>query len=123
VNPAAGATARIDIRTARRHATETEYAAWVKAFIPNQAARYERMASYRRFVRAWPDLEDWFRAPLLVRAGFTGAPLRATGRTGTFRLIADAEVRGWPREIERHQATQRRIKELLRDLDQKPGSG
>lgn len=42
------------------------------------------MASYRRFVRAWPDLEDWFQAPLLVRAGFTGAPLRATGRTGTF---------------------------------------
>ncbi len=84
MNPAAGATARIDIPTARRHATETEYAAWVKAFIPNQAARYERMASYRRFVRAWPDLEDWFRAPLLVRAGFTGAPLGATGRTGTF---------------------------------------
>lgn len=42
------------------------------------------MASYRRFVRAGSDLEDWFRAPLLVKAGFTSAPLRATGRTGTF---------------------------------------
>lgn len=32
-------------------------------------------------------------------------------------LITDAEVRGWPREVERHQATQRRIKKLLSDLD------
>lgn len=68
----------------RRHATEAEYAAWVKAFVPHYAARYERVASYRRFVQAWPDLEDWFQAPLLVRAGLTGGPLRATGRTGTF---------------------------------------
>ncbi|MEV8133523.1 tyrosine-type recombinase/integrase [Pseudarthrobacter oxydans] len=80
----AGATTRITTLTARRHATEAEYDAWVKAFIPHYAARYERMASYRRFVQAWPDLEDWFRAPLLVRAGFTGGPLRATGRTATF---------------------------------------
>lgn len=79
-----GATARTAVLRERRHATEAEYAAWVKAFIPHYAARYERMAAYRRFVQAWPDLEDWFRAPLLVRAGFTGGPLRATGRTGTF---------------------------------------
>lgn len=32
-------------------------------------------------------------------------------------LITDAEVRGWSREVERHQATQRRIKQLLSDLD------
>lgn len=81
---AAGATSRITAPTERRHATETEYGAWVKAFIPHYAARYERMAAYRRFVQNWPDLEDWFQAPLLVRAGFTGGPLRATGRTDTF---------------------------------------
>jgi integrase len=31
-------------------------------------------------------------------------------------LIADAGERGWEREIERHQATQRRIRQLLADL-------
>jgi hypothetical protein len=32
-------------------------------------------------------------------------------------LIADARERGWPREIERHQATKRRIQQLLTDLE------
>lgn len=80
----AGSNARLEVPRERHHATEAEYAAWVKAFIPHYAARYQRMAAYRRFVQTWPDLEDWFRAPLLVRAGFTGGPLRATGRTDTF---------------------------------------
>lgn len=80
----AGAVARAVIPSKRRHASEAEYKDWVNAFVPNQDAGYERLAAYRRFVRAWPDLEEWFDAPLLVRAGFTGAPLRATGRTGTF---------------------------------------
>lgn len=31
-------------------------------------------------------------------------------------LIEDAHVRDWPREVERHRATQKRIEELLRDL-------
>ncbi|BCW77868.1 tyrosine-type recombinase/integrase [Arthrobacter sp. NicSoilB11] len=84
MNAVRGAIARDDVPRERRHASEADYGAWVKAFIPHDAARYERMAAYRRFVQAWPDLEDWFRAPLLVRAGFTGGPLRATGRTGTF---------------------------------------
>ena len=35
-------------------------------------------------------------------------------------LIADARERGWEREIERHQATQRRIRQLLTELDE-PG--
>ncbi|MFJ5695104.1 tyrosine-type recombinase/integrase [Arthrobacter sp. NPDC093125] len=33
-------------------------------------------------------------------------------------LVIDAEVRGWPREVERHRATQRRITQLLRDLNE-----
>lgn len=32
-------------------------------------------------------------------------------------LITDAKVRSWPREVERHQATQRRIHQLLHDLE------
>ena len=35
-------------------------------------------------------------------------------------LIADARQRGWEREVERHQATQRRIHQLLADLKE-PG--
>ncbi|WP_277524382.1 tyrosine-type recombinase/integrase [Arthrobacter sp. ES3-54] len=37
-------------------------------------------------------------------------------------LITDAQIRGWPREVERHQATQRRIIQLLSDLDEQPDS-
>jgi integrase len=85
MSPGAGALERSARPSPRRHAAEAEYGAWVNAFVPNQAARYERMAAYRRFLLAWPDLEAWFEAPLLVRAGFTGGPLRwSTGRTGTF---------------------------------------
>ena len=36
------------------------------------------------------------------------------------QLIDDATDRGWPREIERHEATKRRIEQLLIDLDQQP---
>ena len=33
-------------------------------------------------------------------------------------LISDAQLRGWPREVERHQATQRRLNQLLADLNE-----
>ena len=42
--------------------------------------------------------------------------LRARFDTET-ELIADAEQRGWHREVERHQATQRRLQQLLAELD------
>ena len=32
------------------------------------------------------------------------------------QLIADAQQRGWQREVERHQATRRRLEQLLHDL-------
>ena len=38
------------------------------------------MCVYRRFTERWPDLEDWFAAPLPVRLGFTGPGLGAAGR-------------------------------------------
>ena len=34
------------------------------------------------------------------------------------QLIDDATARGWQREIERHTATQHRIQQLLRDLEE-----
>jgi integrase len=38
------------------------------------------MRAYRRFTECWPDLEDWFAAPLPVRLGFAGPGLNAAGR-------------------------------------------
>ncbi|WP_290515354.1 hypothetical protein [Aeromicrobium sp.] len=32
------------------------------------------------------------------------------------QLIDDATTRDWPREIERHEATKRRLEQLLHDL-------
>ena len=32
------------------------------------------------------------------------------------QAIDDATARGWPREIERHEATKRRLQQLLHDL-------
>jgi hypothetical protein len=32
------------------------------------------------------------------------------------QLVADAQQRGWQREVERHQATKRRLEQLLHDL-------
>jgi hypothetical protein len=31
-------------------------------------------------------------------------------------LVADAETRGWPREVERHRATAARLEQLLAEL-------
>lgn len=36
------------------------------------------------------------------------------------QLIADATARGWAREVERHEATKRRLAQLLADLDEDP---
>jgi len=69
----------------RRHASEEVYAAWVREFVPQPAARGERMSAYRRFVEQWPDLEDWFCAPLAERLGFTGHRVYANGRTAAHR--------------------------------------
>jgi integrase len=66
------------------HAAEADYQSWVAEHIPHQAARWERVRAYRRFVEAWPDLQAWFSAPLMERLGFVGGPFRANGRTDAF---------------------------------------
>jgi hypothetical protein len=56
------------------------------------------------------------RARLLTTSDY--AP-RLRARLGVEQqLIDDATVRGWPREIERHEATKRRVEQLLVDLVQ-----
>lgn len=37
-------------------------------------------------------------------------------------MVTDAQIRGRLREVERHQATQRRIRQLLSDLDEQADS-
>lgn len=66
------------------HAATAEYGAWVAEHILHEAARWERMRAYRRFVEAWPDLQAWFLAPLMDRLGFSGGAVRANGRTDAF---------------------------------------
>lgn len=72
-------------RQSRQHVDENEYHTWVKLHISQPPARYERMGAYRRFVERWPDLEDWFTAPLQVRLGFVGEGMRSNGRTDSHR--------------------------------------
>jgi hypothetical protein len=69
----------------RRHASEEEYRAWVWKYVPHEAARWERMRAYRRFVEQWPQLPAWIAAPLPVRLGFEGGRLFANGRTAAHR--------------------------------------
>jgi integrase len=50
------------------HAPRDEYFDWVRdVFAGTPASIKSRRYFYNRFVRHWPNLEDWFAAPLLVR--------------------------------------------------------
>lgn len=80
--PIAVAPPRLEGR--RVHARIEDYRSWLREYVPHEAARWERLRAYRRFTETWPDLEDWFAAPLPVRLGFTGGELR-TGRTQMHR--------------------------------------
>lgn len=88
----------------REHAGEREYRAWVDAHLPAAWARWERMRAYRRFTEHWPDLEDWFAAPLTERLGFTGTDLNAGGRGPGHHaagyLVYLSLVRGVPLDYE-----------------------
>lgn len=64
----------------RVHAGDAEYREWVKAHVPGEAARWERLRAYRRFVERWPDLEEFFAEPLAVRLGFVDPKLNCAGR-------------------------------------------
>ena len=52
----------------RCHAPRNEYFDWVRdVFAGTPSSIKSRRYFYNRFVRHWPNLEDWFAAPLLVR--------------------------------------------------------
>ena len=63
--------------TRRRHAERDEYFSWLTSVFGNSAPYpgidkripviKSRRYFYDRFVKHWPDLEDWFTEPLLVR--------------------------------------------------------
>lgn len=56
------------VDSGRRHASENEYAEFLRArSTPNTVVQMLRRR--RRFVRAYPDLEAWFAAPLAERVG------------------------------------------------------
>src|SRR6476660_9874236 len=86
-SPLMAAVAQVPPRPARPrvHAEIGDYRSWLREYVPHESARWERIRAYRRFTETWPDLEDWFAAPLPVRLGFTGVDLRCTGRTEMHR--------------------------------------
>lgn len=52
----------------REHAPREEYFAWAKeVFASAPKSVKSRRYFYDRFLKHWPDLEDWFAEPLLVR--------------------------------------------------------
>lgn len=108
-----------------RHAGEDEYRAWVCEYVPAQAARWERMCAYRRFVEQWPQLSDWFAAPLPVRLGFEGGRLFASGRTAAHRaagyIVYLALVRGVG--LDADYILGRKYARLLSDAGGRPGLG
>ena len=51
------------------HCSEEEYAAFVNALPLNRVYRRRKRLNRRQFVERWPDLNDWFAAPLVERIG------------------------------------------------------
>lgn len=67
----------------RRHAGRGEYFAWIDdVFEGRPKAARSRRDAYDRFVRCWPDLEEWFAEPLLVRLDLADRPWGSRRRTG-----------------------------------------
>jgi integrase len=119
------APAPAEARGVRRHANEEDYRAWVYQYVPHQATRWERLCAYRRFVEQWPDLRDWFAAPLPVRLGFEGGRIFATGRTAAHRaagyLVYLALVHGVG--LDADYLLGRKYARLLSDAGGGPGLG
>lgn len=61
-----------------RHCAEEEYDAFLAAAGPKRAFVDVRRRERRRFVRLWPDLEEWLRAPLAARTGRLHGQARRT---------------------------------------------
>jgi hypothetical protein len=51
----------------REHADRPAYRAWIWRHVPGSSVRSNRMRVFDEFVELWPQLEDWFTAPLRSR--------------------------------------------------------
>lgn len=63
------ATQRIQSPHAFRHASEEEYAAFLEHYVTTKTHTWSQLRHYRRFVECYPDLHNWFDAPLIERVG------------------------------------------------------
>jgi hypothetical protein len=52
-----------------QHCSEQEYAAFVNTLTVSPAYRRQKLNHRRRFIAHWPDLANWFAAPLAERVG------------------------------------------------------
>lgn len=71
----------------RVHASEREYKSWLDEHVVHRTLRWQKMVVYRRFVGSFPDLAEWYDAPLDRRLGFTGGPRYAKGRSKAHEAI------------------------------------
>ncbi|MER6316436.1 tyrosine-type recombinase/integrase [Streptomyces sp. NPDC001581] len=79
-----------DLPELRGHAPREEYTAWVHStFAGTRGTISSRMFFYNRFVQRWPDLEDWFAAPLLDRLD-----LHADGPPGSGKRLGTSHEAG-----------------------------
>jgi integrase len=51
----------------REHADRSAYRAWIWRHVPGSSVRSNRMRVFDEFAELWPQLEDWFTAPLRSR--------------------------------------------------------
>jgi hypothetical protein len=65
----AGAAVRGLREFSPKHASVEEYAAFVRRYLPNKGSHKRPMTWRDQFVRRYPDLQEWFRAPLTERMG------------------------------------------------------
>ncbi len=56
-----------------RHASAEEWEAFVRAYAEHKEYQWELLRFRRQFVERYPDLNDWFAAPLVERVGRTDA--------------------------------------------------
>lgn len=57
----------VAVRRPPAHADRATYKAWVDEHCAGSNQRWVRLQRYDRFVEQWPNLQDWFAAPLRAR--------------------------------------------------------
>jgi integrase len=87
---APAAPASLSAAVGGTHCAEQEYAAFLATLTINSAYRRQRVAARRRFVAAYPDLTEWFGAPLVRRVGRLGGE-----RRGAISDQASHQARGY----------------------------